>query len=495
MPLPIMSIDDLRSRALAAVRSRFAGRSTHSEAFIGKLPDALAGLLWTLHGLAQQSNYDSCPQAKSSYEALAGWATLLGLPDGAGGLGAKLASEALGLSGTATGTPGQVVWNGIGAAPTIVSPDGSTFFEMTAAATIGGGGSVGIQFSATTKGTAGNLTDGAMASFVATIPGVDSTITSIVGPTTLGTDAESPSSLLARVIGSLQDPPKAMTAHDHRTVAEGVTGIVRCFAYPLRSGTGTADFVVLQAAASSGGGRIPTDGMVLTVAAAIGAVRNVGAAYIGVMKPTSDANHDVVVRVVPISRFPFDWDSSVGTFTLDTVVDSTHYKLNTVAPADLKAAITAGATTGTYPRIQVRTTGVILPQVLTVINWSDGGGKTTLTLQTAADVLPVAGNQVHAGATFVTPVARAVLDVVDSLGPSLVSEYGDSVTDSWEDVVDPFQIARAATSVVDESTGLRYLSSLVGLPTIDGFAVAYQPQDAIVTAPGLTELRSVVVTP
>jgi len=48
--------------------------------------------------------------------------------------------------------------------------------------------------------------------------------------------------------------------------------------------------------------------------------------------------------------------------------------------------------------------------------------------------------------------------------------------------------------VVDTSTGNPYLSSLVSLPKIDGSAVAIEAPDALVTAPGILAVRSIVVT-
>lgn len=493
MALTVLTLDELQVNAKAAIRSRFPTRSAHDESWLTKQANALAGLIWSLHDKAQQADWDATPQAKSSYAALALWAYVLGLPDGAGGYGALVATGAQGLTLRITGTPATVVWNGSGDSPEWAAPDGETTFVLVGAATIGGSGYVDASINAVTAGTAGNLAAADALTLTSTIPGVDNGSTIQSGPTTAGQDAEDKGSLLGRVTYALSHPPKAITAPDLREIAQAATyqteRVVRAYVYPRRYGTGTADVVPLVS--GSGTARRPSTNLVAAVQAALTAERNVGAEGIRALRATVNSGHAIRVRGTASTQYPWDWDSSTGgPWTIDSIVDSTHIKLSTLAPTDLKAAIDAGS----KPRIQIKQTGSVLPVVHRCTAYSDGGGKTTLTIETAYTAAPTVGDAVYAGASFVTTIAQALLDYVDELGPSLLSGYADTDSDEWEDTIVVDQLRRVALDAAD-AAGVRFLKKMAATPTIDGATNDLQAADDGVNPPEILYLSSVVVTP
>lgn len=486
MAIEVLTLDELIVNAKAAIRSRFPTRATHDESWLGKTANALATLLWSLHDKVQQADHDAIPQEDSSYDALAAWAYALGLSDGDSGYGALQATEALGLTLTLTGTPATVVWNGLGTSPEWVAADGETTFELTAAATIGGGGTVSVTMNATVAGTDGNLSVGDVVTLTSSIPGVDASATVTAAAATEGTDDEAIGALLTRVLYRLQHQPKAITASDLRTIAEGVTlssvTVSRAYVYPRRSGTGTADVVPMVA--GSGSGRRPSAALVTEVDGTLDDDRTVTAESTNAIRPTPSSGSAIKVRGTASGAYPWDWDSSTGgPWTIDTVVDTTHLKMNTALPADFKAAVDAG----NKPRIQIKQTGSVLPVIHRCIApWSDSGGKTTVTLETAYTTAtaerttvaaPTVGDEVHAGASFVWDIANDLLDYVDGLGPSKASGFADA-NDSWDDTIVIDQLRRVALDAAD-ANGVRYLKKMAttSTPTVDGAAADLQATD------------------
>jgi hypothetical protein len=470
----------LEQDQIAAYGTRFTGRDLHTESFLGKLSRAEAQGLWAAQQKLYRISHDAIPNSSSTYDALAAWAVAVGLSDGSTSYGPKAATIATGGIGTVTGSNGSAIPNGT----QMVAPDGVTLFATTALQTIAGGTAT-LTFNAVTPGAAGNLTVPTTLTFTSGVPGVTNAIT-LTNPLAGGADKESAPALLARLLLRLQNPPKAITASDIRQLVQGLSGVDRAYVYPRRYGTGTADVVFTQA--GTGAGRVPWS--TTAAQAALDAARNVGCEQLRALVPTittTSGSHNLQVRAVPATGYAFDWDSTAGAWIVSSSTAST-ITVNTAMPADFIAAVGSS----NKLRIQVRTTGVVLPQVLTVTA-IDGTFK-ILTIS-GTFIAPTAGDPVHAGSSFVTPIATALLSLVDALGPSKMSGYNDAVTDSWIDTLDPYQMARAALDVVDATTGIRYLGSLVATPTIDGAATALQAPDAFVTAPAILVARSILVTP
>ncbi len=501
MSVVTLTLDELIVNAKAAIRSRFPSRALHDESWLGKTANALAALLWSLHDKVQQADWDSTPQAKSSYDALALWAYALGITDGSTGYGARQATAAEGLTVALTGTPAAVVWNGSGSSPQWVANDGETVFVLTSSATIGGGGNVSVAMNAISVGSAGNLEADDVLTLTSSIPGIDPGATATAGPTTAGQDVEEAGPLLTRILYRLQNQPKAITASDLRQIAEAVTHgsetVFRAYVYPRRQGTGSADVVPLTS--GSGSSRRPSTALVTAVDDALETNRTVTAESTNALRATASSGHAAKVRGSASSAYPWDWDSSSSTWTIDAVVDPTHFTINATLPADFKAAINGGS----KPRIQIKQTGSVLPVVHRCTAYVDGGGKTTVTLETAytattsertSIAAPTVGDEVHAGASFVWVIANAILDYVDSLGPSLASGYGDAVTDSWSDTLYIDDLRRLSLDAAD-ANGVRYLKKMAATPTIDGGTADVTATDDAQTAPEFLALSSVLVVP
>jgi len=491
MAVQVLTLATLQANALAALRVLFPTRSTAQETFLRKVSDALAGLLWGLHLRVQTASYDATPQDQSSYDALALWAFVFGLSDGAGGYGPKGASVAAGYQGTATGTPGSTIL----ANTQLVANDGTTQFVTSVGAIVGGGGSVTVLLDATTPGVVGNLTAGARLSFISPPAGVDTTVTITVGVGTgavAGSDKEDKKSLLDRLLYRLQNPPKGGVASDYRLWAEATDGalINRAYIYPRRSMTGAVDLVLTVA--GTGTARRPSVGAVALVQAYLATVRPVTVEGLSVLQPymPGAGGLAIVVRPVPSSStYAFGFDSSVGgPYEVDTYDAGTKsFGLN----ANCATLDTAVNTNNQTPYIQVITSGVTLPQQARVVAYDPG--TFIATLDVAFDVAPSIGDAVHAGGPMVIPIATSILALVDSLGPSRVSGFA-SATDVWADTLYIDQIIRVAMEAVD-GNGTNVAVSLLATPTIDGAGADRQAADNTSNPPELLYAKSIAVTP
>lgn len=493
MALTFDSLATVKRTIAAYFRSSVPGWSLSPRAFLGQLNAAVTLSVYLFLKTARQIDLDAVPTSDTSTEGLDAWGEGIGVPTALDGqYGRKDATEALGLTATFTGVPATVYPAGT----TYTAADGQTQFENPSNVTIPGSGTIDATINAITAGTAGNLDAGDVLT-VDTVPGGgDPTIEITVGPSTEGDDEEENADFLARIRDRLRNPPKALTASDLRQAAEGVDGVERAYIYPRRNGTGTWD--IIATGPGTGTARVTniTSDILDAIEEAID--RNVtveGARY---MEPDAAvAGLTLIVRITPTptveDQYDFDWDSTGGTWTVDTypvAADPLKLKLNTLADQTLKDAIDAGDT----PRIQIRTTGVVLPVELRCTAYVDGGGKTTLTLEEAPDTAPTVGDDVYAGGGAVASVAQALLDLVDGLGPSKDSGYADEVTDNWDDTLRIDQMRRVVLTTED-TDGTRMVLAFVADPTIDGVSTDYQAEDTLTDAPELLFCKWISVKP
>lgn len=507
MSVTVLTLSELQTAALAKLRILFPTRSTHSESLLGKWAAALAGVIWSLHDKVQQVDWDATPQDSSTYEALALWAYDLGIGDGtASGFGPLGATEALGLTVLVSGTPATVVWNGVAPAPTLVAADGVTLFEMTAAATIGGGGTVSTVINATTAGTAGNLDVGDVVTFVSTIPGVTSATSVTVAATTAGTDAETKAALLDRILNRLQLPPKGGTQNDWDvwcTEAETLAQIGRVHGYARRNGTGTVDEVVTLSA--SGTGRQVSAGDRTIIGTYLDTVRPVCVEGRRVLTPTMPAGNALTLRT-RIIAYPvgsFDWASTTLGLTVAVWAAGPPavLTLSADAPADLVAAVAAAS----EPRLQVIETGGSVVPTLVKVTAIGGAGNRELTLENPLPtgfIAPTVGDAVYSGGDAVVPIATAQLAHVDSLGPSRSSGYANP-DDAWNDLVSTEQLAHIALDTVDGS-GNALAKNIVKIANVPQVTIKvgvgapsttdYQTGDTLSAAPECAYCVHVAVT-
>lgn len=148
---------------------------------------------------------------------------------------------AAGATGTArfTGTPGAA----IPLATVIQTADGKQL-ETTAPGAIGDDGSATLDAAAIVAGPDGNLPDNTPGMLQAAPAGVDAAVT--LQLMRGGVDAESVTSLLARVLDRLRQPPAGGNKYDYPRWALEVPGVTAAFMYPTRRGIGTADVAILS---------------------------------------------------------------------------------------------------------------------------------------------------------------------------------------------------------------------------------------------------------
>lgn len=475
---------------LAYYANRFTTRDTSTESFLGKISRAEAQALWTIQKKLERVSVDSVPQRGAAYAALSNWANAIGLSNGAGGYGPLVAVAATGGVVTATGTPASTIPNGTA----VVGGDGTTQFITVGLATIGGGGTASVNLNASTAGVAGNASAGAKLRFVSPPSGVQALLT-VSTPLSGGSDIEAIDALLARILNRLQLPPKGGVANDYRTWLEIATdlttgvklAISRAYIYPRRAGTGSVDSVITQPGHDLTRGY----GGVSTVATA-------GKAYLDTVRPVTvegDAVYvptmtsvQVVVRPTPmLATNAFEFDSTTG--GPYTVASSTTNSLTLNANcADLDLQVNTNHKT---PRIQVNVNGVSMPFVAKVLTYN--AGTKVATLDTAFDIAPIAGDPVLAGSALVVPVATAVRDLVESLGPSRKSGYADP-DDVWSDTLEIYQLTSVVMSVLD-ANGVPYLANMLTLPTINGSAIDVQAGDNLLNPPQLLYATRIQVSP
>ncbi|SCC12379.1 MULTISPECIES: baseplate J/gp47 family protein [Snodgrassella] len=165
---------------------------------------------------------------------------------------------------------------------------GNLFYRVRTAVVIGIKGTATIEIIATEPGTAANQHEAVAGQFMSAPPGVatDVRIEQAVG----GTDTETDSALLARLLELLRRPPAGGNKYDYKAWALSVDGVSSAYVYPLHRGLGTVDIVITS------GNNVPSDEIVSKVQDYIDSVRPVTAKNSFVIKPEV-TKVDVKVKV------------------------------------------------------------------------------------------------------------------------------------------------------------------------------------------------------
>jgi len=500
MAIPTQSLSGIIARAVANFRTSFPGFPLGPKKFLGRMARAVGMQVWAFQLAVEDLDKDIVPTANSSSEALADAANLYGLPDGSGNgtFGPLVPTTASGGGASPTGVGGTVFAQGLIA----VGDDGTTQIAVASAATIPGGpgvtGSIAVGFVAVTPGSVGNLPAGTICTWQSTPPGADPSFV-LTSPLTNGTDAEDRPSIATRIAQRLQNPPRGGVSEDYTEWSEEVAGIVGVFIYGRRSGTGIVDVIPLVG--GQGVSRVPTTAQIALVQASIDSQRPVGADQVQVLQAfTAATGHLLIIKVKPNGVLnAFDWDDRTGgPFTVDlyTPGATPTLRLNTLAPTSLKTAISnwIAGNSSLKPRLQVLSTGRVVNLPVACINFADGGGKTTLTLDALPNgwTAPTGGDTVYAYGPVVSQIATAAADLVDSLGPSRQSGYGDTFL-PWQDTITISSIIGIAEQALD-ATGNQLVTEVpVGGVTIDGVAADVQAADATVNPPELLYLSHAAV--
>ncbi|MYM32270.1 phage tail protein [Duganella sp. CY15W] len=138
-----------------------------------------------------------------------------------------------------SGVPGSTINAGVEGK----ALDGNSYVT-TAAGIIGIGGTLVLDATAATLGFAGNQAGGTSLTLTQTPAGVSSTATIVAMAS--GTDIESSSAILARLLDRLRHPPAGGNKYDYRRWALEVPGVTSAWCYPLRRGMGKVDVAILS---------------------------------------------------------------------------------------------------------------------------------------------------------------------------------------------------------------------------------------------------------
>lgn len=149
---------------------------------------------------------------------------------------------------SATGATGSIAFTGapgspINAGVECKALDGQAYVTVSFGI-IAGDGTLTLGAQASVSGIAGNQAAGTSLTLTSAPSGVSST--AVIVSMLAGTDVETTSSLLARLLDRLRHPPAGGNKYDYRRWAMEVPGVTAAWCYPLRRGLGTTDVAILS---------------------------------------------------------------------------------------------------------------------------------------------------------------------------------------------------------------------------------------------------------
>lgn len=210
------------------------------------------------------------------------------------GLSRKQASKASGTV-TLSGTEGTVVSTGLS-----LNTEDDVYFTSTSGGTITLG-TLNVTVQANEGGASGNLISGTSLTVQDPPAGLNSAA-SATAIFTGGTDTETDSELLTRLLDIIRQPPAGGNANDYKQWALEVAGVAEAYVYPLRLGLGSVTVVPLVS--GSGSARIPQQSLIDAVKAHIDEVRPVTVKTFQVLAPTAKVQ-DVTASIKVASGYTF----------------------------------------------------------------------------------------------------------------------------------------------------------------------------------------------
>ena len=277
------SLAELYARWIADVQSRIAGASAQiRRSMLAVLGAALTAAHHSLYALAQEIGKQSVPFTATG-TSLEGWGSLWGVSR-------RLAAVASGTV-TATGTPDAVIPEG-----TALVSSANQEYRVTAEAVLDGGGNASVSIEAVESGAPGNVTAGETLSFIAAPEGVNINTTVEAGGIGGGADIEADSTLRARLLQRIQNPPHGGNDGDYVFWATSVSGVDQAWTFPLYSGVGTVRVYIAEEAYDSGNPNHASAGLVALVDE-----------YVQTQRPVT-----ATVEVVAPVRQPVDISISAG---------------------------------------------------------------------------------------------------------------------------------------------------------------------------------------
>ena len=227
----------------------------------------------------------------------------------------------------------------------------------TAAVTLDSDGNGTVAASYSTAGAAGNTTAITTGTFTSTPTGFDSTV--VIGIMSGGTDQESDTELLDRLLDIIRRAPAGGNKYDYRRWAMSVDGVTAAYVYPLRRGLGTVDVVITSADG------LPSAEIIAATQAYIDDVRPVTAKNCLVLGPTIKTI-DLVIQV--------SLDGVTIDVARENIISTLTEYINKLPPGEpfirSQAEMLISIVTGVVDRVIVSPTSNVFPDVSeTVVEW------------------------------------------------------------------------------------------------------------------------------
>lgn len=201
------------------------------------------------------------------------------------GLRRRNATYAAGKGATVSGNPDAVIAVGL----QIKTEDGR-FYETTESAVISADGTAVVAVRSLATGAAQNIKTATKGSFMAAPVGVSSDV--VLNDVVGGTNKESDSSLLERLLNKIRRPAAGGNRYDYKDWALDVDGVEQAYVYPLRRGLGTVDIAI------TADNDVPNDDTVRRAQAYIDDERPVTAKESKVVKPdVTKVNFNIQVKI------------------------------------------------------------------------------------------------------------------------------------------------------------------------------------------------------
>lgn len=475
---------------------------------------------------------DAVPTESTSTVGLDTWADGLGLYSGTPGVyGRRVATRAMGATAQITGDRGTSYLAGqAGTGP------GGVPVKLRGAVTIPGtppgtGNVMGV-IDADGDGETGNLLAGAIIDWIAPPTGSDPKAVLLTGMATKARSIEQDPELLKREQDKLRNPPNGGNGAQFAAwIDQAVDGTgqalspmpVSVYRYPNYFDMGSPLLVVTLPGA--GLARKPDAALLAAYALYLdGTVAIPGQRPVSVTEniagPYMPELRVLVIkaRTVPSEdTYRFDWSRGdtayvVNSFTATVPAGAppgTNFvlELSRFAPADLKTAITKGQLPKIYCHFVDGTgalLGPIVPEQAPCLGYKDNVSTTSLYLQVSSSANWAAwtsvNNEVFAGGPIVVPVAQAIDDRVNSLGPSKASGLDDQAQ-QWEDTLAVTGVSTAAETTLDTDGITRLVTRCLAGGVLIGIggsgallAQDVQATDTTVNGPELLRSGRILVT-
>lgn len=258
---PTPTLKTLIARTAADFKAELGSDATIRRSFPRALSRAMGGLAHELHGLVQKAVTELHPWTATSYGVLF-WAAVLDVT--------RRAAVKAELAVTVAGTPGAVL-----PLDSLFVRDDGAEYRSTAAATVGGGGTVTGNLRAVVAGALGNCANGVTLALAAPVSGISPSTVTVTSTPIPGLDEEGLPELKSRYLAEFASPPQGGSDADYEQWTRATPGVdvVGVWVTRLWAGEGT----VLVRFTVSGDDPIPTSEQVAAVLARIETLRPVTA--------------------------------------------------------------------------------------------------------------------------------------------------------------------------------------------------------------------------